>query len=64
MNYDKLIDYLFLEGYIRAKQPVKPIKPTHGSCCTCQTCGFFHDICVCETNRLLADLERLEKDES
>ena len=23
MNYDKLIDYLFLEGYIRAKQPVK-----------------------------------------
>lgn len=26
------------------------IKPTHGNCCTCQTCGYSHDDCVCEHN--------------
>jgi len=22
-------------------------KPGHGPCCTCQTCGYHHDDCVC-----------------
>lgn len=22
-------------------------KPTHGNCCTCQTCGHPHDECLC-----------------
>ena len=22
-------------------------KPTHGSCCTCQTCGYHYDDCQC-----------------
>ena len=22
-------------------------KPTHGSCCTCQTCGHYYDECQC-----------------
>lgn len=22
-------------------------KPTHGNCCTCQTCGHWHDECKC-----------------
>lgn len=21
---------------------------THGSCCTCQKCGNFHDDCICQ----------------
>jgi hypothetical protein len=21
--------------------------PTHGTCCTCQTCGYNHDDCIC-----------------
>ncbi len=25
-------------------------KPTHGSCCTCQTCGFEYDDCSCAEN--------------
>ena len=25
-------------------------KPTHGSCCTCQTCGYDYDDCYCESN--------------
>ena len=24
-----------------------PIKPGHGSCCTCQRCGQYHDNCWC-----------------
>jgi len=25
----------------------KFIKPTHGTCCTCQTCGYNYDDCIC-----------------
>ena len=25
----------------------KPRKPDHGSCCTCQKCGYFYDDCIC-----------------
>lgn len=25
----------------------KPRKPTHGNCCTCQSCGQAHDECIC-----------------
>jgi len=25
----------------------KFIKPTHGTCCTCQTCGWDYDNCIC-----------------
>lgn len=25
----------------------KPRKPDHGSCCTCQQCGYFYDDCIC-----------------
>jgi len=38
-------------------------RPTHGTCCTCQTCGWDHDNCQCgysddeypEKTRLLED---------
>ena len=26
----------------------KKRKPTHGPCCTCQTCGWHYDDCICE----------------
>jgi len=26
---------------------VQTRKPTHGNCCTCQTCGEYHDDCQC-----------------
>ena len=28
----------------------KFIKPTHGTCCTCQRCGHDHDDCLCRIN--------------
>jgi len=37
-------------GFISAE------KPTHGPCCTCQTCGRYHDDCVCVHNEWFHDL--------
>lgn len=27
-----------------------PRKPTHGSCCTCQNCGWDYDSCKCDVH--------------
>ncbi len=24
------------------------VQPTHGPCCTCQTCGHDYDNCICQ----------------
>ena len=40
---------------------IKPhIKPTHGNCCTCQDCGYYHDECVCEDNEIIMAIKKLE----
>ena len=31
-------------------------KPSHGSCCSCQKCGYFYDECVCAHNLIEAAL--------
>ena len=41
-------------------QPI--LKPMHGSCCTCQDCGWYHDECVCEDNKIIRAIKKLEKD--
>lgn len=33
-------------------------KPTHGNCCTCQSCGFYHDECECPWNDPILDWHR------
>lgn len=33
-----------MEGQIKIR------KPTHGTCCTCQVCGYDKDDCYCESN--------------
>lgn len=54
----KFKDFLKEEnGY--KDQYVEPIKPTHGSCCTCQECGQNYDDCVCENNRCFKFFESL-----
>jgi len=41
-------------------QNIQPfMKPTHGNCCTCQTCGYGHDECVCENNKILKSVGML-----
>lgn len=36
------------------------IRPGHGPCCTCQTCGYHHDDCVCEHNEIDAEIEAVK----
>ncbi len=49
----ELLHRLEILNYDRGFQIIKPIKPRHGSCCTCQECGYFHDECVCEHNEIV-----------
>lgn len=47
------IDFLISEDILKNKEIKPHIKPSHGPCCTCQTCGYYHDECVCSNNDLL-----------
>lgn len=58
--YDNLCELLIRDGYLKGREPLPTRRPTHGNCCTCQGCGQDHDDCVCEHNRLLAELEKLK----
>ena len=44
---------------------IKPFrKPTHGSCCTCQYCGYYHDQCACGDNEIITAIKNLEKEKT
>jgi len=32
--------------------------PTHGSCCTCQTCGYHYDDCVCSRREWIKKIDQ------
>lgn len=55
----KVIQFLTEEYGYQGKH-VDIIKPSHGSCCCCMTCGQYHDECVCENNRIHAFIQTLE----
>ena len=40
-------------------ESIPSIKAGHGPCCTCQTCGYGHDECVCIHNELIQKLADL-----
>lgn len=44
---------------LRGTEKLSHIKPSHGPCCTCQTCGHHHDDCVCGHNEILDILNDL-----
>lgn len=52
-------ELLIAEGYLKCLVPMSHVKPSHGPCCTCQTCGHEHDECVCSHNDLLQKLKAL-----
>ena len=60
MKYTKeeIIDFLFDHEVLMAKNIMPHIKATHGSCCTCQDCGYYHDSCVCEHNKLIMAINK------
>ena len=56
-----VIAVLVEDGTLKGEEFVPHIKPGHGSCCTCQKCGYHHDDCVCQHNELLGKLLGLVK---
>jgi hypothetical protein len=57
MKVIKLEDVIrFLELETLEKKIIK--KATHGSCCTCQKCGYDYDSCVCEHNETIDFIEK------
>lgn len=58
----KVVEVLVRLGYLKGDKLIDAIKPRHGNCCTCQTCGHEQDDCVCAHNELLKAIEAaLEK---
>lgn len=61
----EVVEVLVRLGYLKGDKLIDAIKPRHGNCCTCQTCGHEQDDCVCAHNELLkaieAALEKVEK---
>ena len=49
---EKLIE----EKLVELPEPEKFTKPTHGTCCTCQTCGGDIDHCYCGNHLEIFDL--------
>lgn len=56
VNITDVIAVLVEDGMLKGSEFVSHIKPGHGSCCTCQKCGYGYDDCVCEHNELLGKL--------
>ena len=54
-------DYFIDYGEMHSREVIKPVKPTHGNCCTCQTCGVDHDYCVCSSNKHNVALDEIAK---
>lgn len=63
-EWSKYILDLMVELEIIGQSTIKEHrKPTHGPCCTCQDCGYYHDECVCGDNEIITAVqERLRKD--
>lgn len=48
-----------LEKLVGRDLTIKPnITPTHGSCCTCQKCGYHYDDCNCEARELVKNIDQ------
>jgi len=61
VKLEDVIEVLIDEGSLLGKEEASFIKPGHGPCCTCQTCGYNYDDCVCDHNELLNKLKKLKR---
>ena len=61
IKYNDLIKLLVKEGDLKGQDFLEKSKKgtVHGSCCTCQTCGYFYDDCICYHNDLLKKINEL-----
>jgi len=56
MKINQILNKPF-ENYFGSLEIKPNIKPGHGSCCTCQTCGYNYDDCNCTIREVLKDLD-------
>jgi hypothetical protein len=68
VKLEEVIKFLWEDGNLKFTTDGKPLliksphrKPTHGNCCTCQTCGYHYDYCVCDHNNTIDWINKLEK---
>lgn len=54
-----LVGYLINYGILKGDKIFENEKPTHGTCCTCQECGRNYDDCVCESNKILTEINKI-----
>lgn len=59
VRLEDVFDILKELGYLQSDAFILPRVPTHGSCCTCQDCGYGHDECVCNSNELVLSLNAI-----
>lgn len=60
-EYEKSVRAAALQEVREKVEGMKRVKkPTHGTCCTCQTCGYANDDgadCECIRNKIISDLQ-------
>ena len=59
-SIDDVLDALVELEVITSKEIRETRTPTHGTCCTCQVCGWWYDECVCTHNAILKKLKSIE----
>lgn len=55
----EVIDMLKREEVLSNNKIMPERKATHGSCCTCQDCGYYHDECICGDNEIIESVIKL-----
>jgi len=59
VTYHDVLQLLSNEGVISNPKIMPERKPTHGPCCTCQDCGYYHDECICGDNEIVEKIIKL-----
>ena len=54
-----VLQALYELGIINSKSIKPNKKPGHGSCCTCQSCGYEYSECVCGDNSTIESIKEL-----
>jgi hypothetical protein len=63
VRYENVIKILKEYSDMKDAEVLLPSKkPTHGPCCTCQTCGHYYDDCICLHNEILLELWKVTEE--
>lgn len=55
------LETIVKESFKNTRVEEKKRKPTHGTCCTCQDCGYPNDYeCECARNKVLEEVHNIQ----